>query len=298
MLKYKLFKEDDYFKIAFFAMASPCEILLFTQDKSFAKKIANIAIAEIQRIESKYSRYQKDNHCWQLNHSFGKAISIDQETFDLLEYASQLFLLSDSMFDITSGVLRKIWQFSDGAIPPSQNEIVQLLPFIGFDKVTYSENDFFMPVGMELDFGGIGKEYCVDSVSNLIKMDCEKFSVSFLVNLGGDLFARNFNPAHPAWKVGLESVQHNNESQAVIEVSHGAIATSGSTKRAFKYQGKHYAHILNPVTGYPIEKAPLSVSVFARTCSLAGGMSSLAQLKGKNAEKFLIQNKVKYICCW
>jgi thiamine biosynthesis lipoprotein len=298
MHDYHITKLACYYRVSFSAMASPCEILLHTDNKELVSEIAKAAFIETSRIEDAFSRYKVNNLCWKLNQSNGQPVSINQETFKLLNYASQLFLLSNNLFDITSGVLRKVWQFTNDSKPPSQSQIDQVLPFVGFEKINYNQHEFSMPTGMEVDFGGIGKEYCVDTVASLVDIYCQKNEVSFLVNFGGDLVAKNYNIAHPAWKVGLESVQAKNESQAVIEVLRGAIATSGSTKRVFEYQGKQYAHILNPITGYPVEGAPRSVSVFAKTCSLAGGMSTLAQLQGKDAEKFLSDNKVKNICCW
>lgn len=291
-------QHKNIYKIVFNAMASPCEVLLYTDDRQLVEQVAQLAVSETRRIEKKFSRYISDNLCFQLNHSNGQAIAIDPETFQLLEYASQLFELSDGLFDITSGVLRKIWKFQTGEKPPTQKQITDKLQFIGFEKLQFDESKFVMPKNMEIDFGGIGKEYCVDRVANLIAPLCDKNKASFLVNFGGDLVAINYDSKHPAWIVGLESVKKEGESQAIIEVSQGAIATSGSTKRVFEYQGKTYAHILNPKTGYPIEGAPRSVSVFAQTCSLAGGMSTLAQLQGEKAETFLNENNIKNICCW
>lgn len=298
MTDYQLLKQQNIFKIVFNAMANACEILLYTQNKKLAQQIAQLSIAETRRIENKFSRYQKNNLCWKMNHSHGKAVSIDQETALLLTYSQQLFELSEGLFDITSGVLRKIWQFKAGMKPPSQAQINELLPYIGFNQIQFNQQSFTLPKSMQIDFGGVGKEYCVDAVSKIIEPICSQEKVSYLVNFGGDLIAKNYNQDHPAWIVGLENVVEGKKAQAIIEVSQGAIATSGSTKNVFEYKGKSYAHILNPKTGYPIEGAPRSVSVFAQTCSLAGGMSTLAQLQGAQAETFLQNNNIKHICCW
>lgn len=298
VIDYKIQQQKDFFKITFSAMACPCEVLVYTRELELVERVAIISSAEACRVEQRFSRYQKGNLCWQMNHSRGSAIDIDDETHSLLQYAEQLFHLSEGKFDITSGILRKIWSFSIGSKPPSQKEIDRLLPCIDFSRVQYDQSTFILPPEMEIDFGGIGKEYCVDRVVALITPLCESKSASFLVNFGGDLSAVNYNQIHPPWVVGLEDVVEEGKAATVIEVSQGAIATSGSTKRVFEYNGNQYAHILNPMTGSPVVGAPRSVSVFAQSCSLAGGMSTLAQLQGKQAEQFLQQNKVKYICCW
>lgn len=298
MQNFQLEKKQNIYKINFFAMASPCEVLLYTEDQALVEKIAQQVIAETRRIENKYSRYRQGNLCWRMNHSKGEKVAIDQETYFLLTYAKNLFELSQKCFDITSGVLRKAWRFESGSKPPSAEKINKLLPYIGFEKINFDEEYFCLPELMEIDFGGIGKEYCVDQVAELITPICQQNGVSFLINFGGDLRAGCFDDNHSPWIVGVEGVVDHNQMPLVIEVSQGSIATSGTNKRMFEFNKKRYTHILNPKTGYPIENTPISVSVFANSCSLAGGMSTLAMLQGEDAENFLKENKVKHICCW
>lgn len=297
-MTYQLSRENQHSKISFQAMASPCEVLLTTFDQSLIKEIAEKTCSETRRIEQKFSRYVKNNLCWQMNQSHGQPVTIDQETFQLLNFAKNMYQLSDGKFDITSGVLRKIWQFKPQAKPPSQIEINNLLPLIGFEKINYDEITFTMPEGMEIDFGGIGKEYCVDFITNTITPICKQHQINFLVNFGGDLSANQHKDNFEGWKVGLENADNPQLADTVIDIKQGAVATSGSTKRFFEYQGKTYSHILNPLTGKTIEGGPRSVSVFAQSCVLAGSMSTLALLQGAQAEDFLKENQVKYICCW
>lgn len=285
-------------KIGFGAMASPCEILVNSHNQSLVTRLAELALQITRDFEAKYSRYQAGNLCWQMNQSHGRAIAIDQETYQLLNYAKQLFELSQGLFDMTSGILRKAWQFHPDAPFPQPETIQPLLTQIGFDRLKFDQRSFFMPKGMEIDFGGIGKEYCVDKVVASLLPDCQKQNASFLVNFGGDLCARQLGKDLEPWLVGLEHVEHTDQACQLIEVSQGAIATSGSTKRFIEHQGVRYAHILNPKTGYPVQGAPRSVSVFAQSCSLAGGMATLAQLQGAEAESFLKENGVKYLCVW
>jgi len=95
-------------------MANPCEVLIETTSKKEARNLGKISRDEAQRIEAKYSRYIDDNIVHKINHSNGASIDVDDETARLLDFASQCFELSDGLFDITSGVLRRAWQF-DGS---------------------------------------------------------------------------------------------------------------------------------------------------------------------------------------
>ncbi len=298
MPNYQITQEQTYSKIAFDAMASPCEILIRSLDSNFCNKIGKLVYQETIRIQDKFSRYIKGNLVDKMNNSNGKPVVIDQETFNLLEYAKNLYQLSDGEFDITSGILRKIWIFSPNSKPPTKKEINTLLLQIGFDKLQYNQQEFVMPQNMQLDFGGIGKEYAVDQVIQAIYSKCKTNNSSFLVNFGGDLSAIQFNQSDPAWLVGVEPTDNLIKNNAVIKVKHGSVATSGNTKRFLEYKGRRYGHLLNPKTGYPIDDAPQSITVFAANCVLAGSYSSLAMLQGKNAESFLEQQSIKYICNW
>ncbi len=283
-------------------MASPCEILLRSLDHDFCKKIAKIATQETVRIEDKFSRYIKDNLVDQMNKSFGLPVEIDDETYQLLEYARQLYDLSDGMFDITSGVLRKLWTYANTSRPPSDQQILSLIEYIGFNKIDYKRTSFTMPKEMEIDFGGIGKEYAVDQVCNKIRKICQHENCGFLVNFGGDIAAESFSSKDPEWIVGVEETHNRktklNRDHSVIRIKHGCVATSGNSKRFIQFKGKRYGHLLNPKTGYPIEGAPMSITAFANSCVLAGSFSSLAMLHGAQAESFLQEQNVDYICNW
>src|SRR5512143_3235192 len=116
-------KRTDHWIGRFSAMASPCEILLEVDGRSTAERLVRSATREAWRIEEKFSRYRDGNIIHLINHSRSKAIEVDAETANLLDLADQCYRLSEGKFDITSGVLRKIWQFKPGAAIPSQSEI-------------------------------------------------------------------------------------------------------------------------------------------------------------------------------
>jgi FAD:protein FMN transferase len=97
----------------------------------------------------------------------GTSVRIDDETEALVDYAKACFAKSNGAFDVTSGILRFAWDFSRSR-PPSQASIDALLPRIGLDKVTVSDGYLhFAQAGMELDFGGLGKEYAADRAAEV-----------------------------------------------------------------------------------------------------------------------------------
>jgi len=304
MSQFEVTLHDNFARIAFSAMASPCEVLVRNMDIDFCQSIGQMIYTETTRIEKKYSRYIKGNLVDRMNKSHGKQVKIDSETFNLLEYARNLYEMSDGLFDITSGVLRNIWNFTPNSKPPNKSQIQKEIKKIGFDRLLYDRKTFQMASGMEIDFGGIGKEYAVDQVVKRLEKQCSGSKSSFLVNFGGDLSACKLDENAPPWTVGLESPKNDCSSESYewpesfISISHGSVATSGNTKRFLEYKGKRYGHLLNPKTGYPIEHAPQSITTFSDNCVMAGSLSSLAMLQGKEAETFLTDQSVKHLCVW
>lgn len=292
---------DGIWRGSFKAMASDCEVLLEGVDKPLAEGLVRIATKEAWRIEFKYSRYRDDNVMAQINDSNGQTLEIDRETSALLSFADQCFQLSDGLFDITSGVLRKVWRFDGSDKIPSKNQIAKILPFIGWQKVyreTQGAVDFVsLPKGMELDLGGLGKEYAVDRTLFVIQQKLAQFELikaSVLVNYGGDLACSGPRLVGEPWCVAVESIKKNNKASAQVRLSQGAVATSGDANRFLLKNGIRYSHVLNPKTGFSVINAPHSVSVAGATCMQAGMLSTIASLNGCEAEEFLKAQELEY----
>ncbi len=301
MPDFTLRPHKDHWIGTYAAMASTCEIIIDNSEQELAQKLTRIAQQETLRIQQKFSRYQKDNLLWQINHANGAVVNIDSETAHLLDFADQCFQLSDGYFDITSGCLRRAWTFDGSDILPSKESVNALLPFIGWQKVIWKKangqknheesSQLQMPAGMEIDFGGIGKEYAVDSVMRLLRAQT---NTPILVNFGGDLAVTGARKNGAPWQVGIEALDANKHADKILEISAGALATSGDSRRFLIANNQRYGHILNPFTGWPIMDAPRSVTVAGSNCIQAGMLATFALLKGKQAEQFLAEQGVPF----
>ena len=285
-------REDGITAVSFTAMASPCEVLLDSSDILEAGELGRLAAQEAWRIEAKFSRYRPDSIISVINRSQGNAVVVDSETAALIDYAAQCHALSEGRFDITSGVLRRGWTFDGSDRVPTRDTVAQLLPLIGFEKVDWKSPHITLPKGMEIDFGGFGKEYAVDRVLGLITA---QFKGAALVNFGGDLAAQGA-PGSAPWQVGVERPDTDREARLLLELTQGALATSGDTHRFLLQHGVRYGHILDVRTGWPVPNPPRSVSVAASTCLEAGLLATLAMLQGATAEAFLSEHAARYWC--
>lgn len=285
-------KEHD-FGFHFQAMASPCELRIEGWPESEARALAQQAIDEVQRIEAKYSRYQPDSIVSRINASAGQPepISVDEETAHLLGFADQLHQFSDGLFDITSGILRRAWDFKSGK-PPAPEQLAALLPCVGWSQVERSGEQIRLPrPGMQLDFGGFGKEYAADRAATLLQQQGVRHG---LVNLGGDIRVIGPRTDGSPWWLGIQHPRQSERTIASVPLREGGLATSGDYERYFIHEGLRYCHILDPRTGWPVRHWQ-SVSVVAPACLAAGAITTVGMLKGPTALDFLLSQGVDYL---
>lgn len=280
----------------FVAMACPCEVLMEPVPEALARRILEAVSGCAWRIEAKFSRYRDDNIVHAINSSAGRPVTVDAETARLLDFAATLTRLSDGRFDITCGVLGKAWRFDGGSHVPAQAEIDALLALVGWHRVAWQSPVFSMQPGMRIDLGGIGKEYAVDAAAALAADVAP--GVSCLVNFGGDVAVRIPRRDGRSWQVGIESAARPGVAAVIVDLAHGALATSGDSRRFVLKDGRRYCHVLDARTGWPVADAPRSVTVAADTCTQAGTLTTLSLLRGAEAESFLQSQGVRHWVQW
>jgi thiamine biosynthesis lipoprotein len=284
-------------------MGSPCGLDLYVDHgektgtgsaDTAVNNAARAAIAEVARLEQKYSRFLPDSVTTRINEAAGaaEAMRVDDETAALLDYANTGFELSGGSFDITSGVLRRVWDWRSGRLP-SEGSLRGVLAQIGWQKVEWQRPWLRLPVaGMELDFGGYVKEYAADRVAGL----CRDLGMRHgLVDLGGDIAIVGPNPDGSPWRIGIRNPRAPDSAIARIDLAHGAIASSGDYERFMFVDGVRYCHILDPRTGWPVSGLA-SVSVAAPHCVVAGTATTIAMLSGRRGEEFLASLGLPHLC--
>ena len=276
-------REPGLWAAQFSAMGGPCEALFHGVSEGEARRLGTMAAAEAWRIERKYSRYRDDSVIGTIHRNRGRDMILDEETARLVEFARECHALSDGRFDISCGVLRHAWHFDGSSRLPDPQQVAALLPRVGFDKLRWNAPRLMLPEGMEIDLGGLGKEYAVDRACEQLATECR---CPILVNFGGDLRAHG-TPPRGAWQVGIERPGQEESEALLLDLARGALATSGDARRFLLKDGVRYGHILDPRTGWPVVGAPRSVTVAASSCVEAGVLATLALLHGPGAESFL-----------
>jgi thiamine biosynthesis lipoprotein len=284
------------FGVDFGAMASRCEVRLMARDEAEARALAQPAIDEVRRVEAKFSRYRDDSVTARINASAGQWVTVDDETAALLDFGAALWRDSAGLFDLTSGVFRRAWNFKTKAVP-SEDALAALRPLVGWDKLQFERQGeggrlrLSVP-GMEIDFGGIGKEYAADRAAMLLR---ERGLAHGFVNLGGDVRAFGPQPDGAPWRIGIQHPRQSEVLMGSVELHEGAVATSGDYERYFERDGRRYCHILDPRSGWPTTHWQ-SVAVAAPACVAAGACTTVAMLMPeRDALAFLRAQGVRFL---
>lgn len=198
-------------KLTFKALGGANEVTIWSDSEDKSCTIANDLKKEVERIEKKFSRYDPESIISKINLAAGEVeIEVDSETADLIDFGELCYKESKGLFDLSSGVLRKVWDFKTAKIP-KQVEVDSILPLIGWNKIIWKKPKIFLSKpGMQIDFGGIGKEYAVD---RLITMAQELKVDAALINLAGDVRCIGRPPDYQSWKIGIN---HPREKGKVI----------------------------------------------------------------------------------
>lgn len=278
-------KSLELYEHQFIAMGSPCKMSIYAQPSPMVSSAISMAEKEVRRLEAAYSRYRPDSLLSKINQvaSTGGDIEVDEETASLLDYAEACYEDSDRLFDITSGCLSRAWS-PDITECPEPGVIDRLRSSIGWEKLIWSSPRLqFSSPGLELDLGGIVKEYAADRAAEIL---LSQGIESGAVNLGGDIQVLGPHPDGMPWLIGIRHPRSEDKVHRFFEITRGAIASSGDYERCTIINGVRYSHIINPLTGWPTTGLA-SVTVISDLCVVAGSLSTIAMLKEEKGPQWL-----------
>lgn len=266
-------------------MGTPCELRLAGVPVAQSQAAAQAVRDDVQRLEQRYSRYRDDSDLAAIHRvaASGGSLDVDDETAALLNYAQACHQQSGGRFDITSGLLRRAWN-GHGTRLPTAAELAPLLARVGWQHLHWQAPRLgFGQPGMELDLGGIVKEYAADRAATLL---ADAGIVHGLVNLGGDVRVLGPQPDGSPWRVGVRHPHHPGRLLTTLALTGGALASSGDYERCRVVDGVRYGHILDPRSGWPVQGLA-AVSVAAPLCVVAGSASTIAMLMGREGPGWL-----------
>ena len=276
-------------------MGSRFDITIVAQDSLMAEQSIDTVIAEVTRIENLISDWRPYTQISKVNQNAGIApVQVDAEVFALTERALHFSQLTDGAFDISFAAMDRIWKF-DGSMTaiPSPEAIKKSVRNVGYQNIILDKEKltiFLRQKGMKIGFGALGEGYAADRCRQMLLARGVKAGI---VNGSGDMSSWGKQPNGNDWVIGITNPLHRDTLFAVVPLKQPAVVTSGSYEKFVVFNGKRYAHIINPKTGYPATGVS-SVTVFGPSAETANGFSTSLMVLGKDNGLKLIRKHPEY----
>ena len=257
----------------FVAMGGPCRLRADTTHAAAAERALANAEREVRRLDEKYSDFLPTSLVSRINASAGTTCAIDAETYGLLRFAGTLWRESGRLFDPTSAALRRLWRDATSEVP-GETQLQEALDLTGWQQVQLAPGRVRLRRGMEIELGGVVKEYAVDRAADILRAAGIRHA---LVDLAGDMHAIGEQGNGRPWRIGIRQPGAASAVAGWVDVEEAGLATSGDYARGWRIDGQTFSHLINPLTGWPV-RGLRSVSVIADRCLVAGAVASLAML--------------------
>ena len=273
-LKNMLVGELREFRVKTLLMGSSFEFIVVGNNPEGADRIIKDGVAEVERLENLLSEWRPNTEVSAVNKSSGKkAIKVSKEVYQLTQRSLALSNMTQGAFDISFNGMN-VYNFDKSSITsfPDTTLIETKLKTVGFEKIKLQNDNhiFLSDSGMSIGFGASGKGFAADEVKKLWQ---ERGVKSGVVNASGDLVAWGKRADGSPWKVGIADPEDINKVLFWIPVENQAVATSGSYEKYFEYNGQRYAHIINPLTGFPVTDKK-SVTVISPSGELSDALAT------------------------
>lgn len=265
---------------------------LSDQELDFQKEFDSV----FESVNKSMSTYRPDSDISRINKG-DSTVRIDQMFRDVFELSKEINKRTDGYFDPTVGVLVNAWGFGPGEeIRMDSIKVDSLLKFVGFDKVSVTENNQIKKryPNIYFDFNAIAKGYAIDRLALFLD---QKGIQDYLVEVGGEVVAKGENRIKKKhWTLGIEDpeVLDSRKLKKIISLKDRALASSGNYRkyRIDPNTGKKYVHTINPKTGYTKNSNVLGASVIANTCATADAYATAFMVIDLDESiKLLVQNK-------
>ena len=246
---------------------------------------------ELERLTLIFSTYQDDSEISEVNaDTSGEWVSVTPDFLTVASHARRIFVASQGAFDPTVGTFVERWGFGSATLDarPSAQEITDIRLRTGFNHIEIRE----VPAAirkktdnLRLDFSGIAKGFAVDTLAELtLDLECE----DFLIDIGGEVRVNGSNASGTPWRVGIENPLEPDQVLGYLELSSGAVATSGTYRNVKTIDGEQLSHLIDPTVGRPVDHELLLASVYTDEATTADAWATALAVRGIEAGMELI----------
>lgn len=256
--------------------------------------------AEMEKVNASLSMFNPHSVIAKINR--GESDSTDLLFREMFIKAAQVNRETQGAFDITVAPLVNAWGFGFKTDSfPSAEKIDSILRLVGMDKMTLEGDRLIKRVkGMEIDASSIAKGLGTDLVADYLD---RKGVTDYMVEIGGEIRAKGMSTKGRPWRIGIDkpiddATGANREIAVVVELTSGALATSGNYRNFYIHDGKKYAHTINPRTGYPVQQDILSASVYTDSCMKADAYATAFMVLGLEVAQEIVNHNSTLEACF
>ncbi len=262
-------------------MGSPFALIFYADDSATAAALIVKAFALVDSLNHIFSDYDPDSELSRLSRTAGtnRFVPLSAPLLDILQQSKTAWEVSRGAFDITMGPLSRLWRQSRKEKRfPADTAIQKALEKTGFQKLKWAADGRSVQLfqnPMQLDLGGIAKGYVAQAVINFLQSNGIGAA---LADAGGDMACSGAPPGKAGWTIGINMPEADATLlPGTIELSGGAVATSGDIYQFTQHNGKKYSHIINPKTGYGVT-ARRNVTVVAKDGATADWLATACSI--------------------
>jgi thiamine biosynthesis lipoprotein len=292
------------------AMGSTYSVELYGYERVEMEAAADAALDEARDLDDLLSNYKPESQWSEVNrYAAERPVKVSPELFRLLSACLEYSRESEGAFDISVGPLMKVWGFYKGTGHlPHRAQVAAALTNVGYRHVHLdpaAQTVRFDRPGVDLDPGGIGKGYAVDRMVDVLRQ--KGVTEAFVAGSDSSLYGMGAPPDEPrGWRVVIKDPRYPDRTATEVFLKDMSLSTSGSYEKFFRAEGRIYAHIMDPRTGYPAQGVSEVSVVAPRTIDseawakpyFVNGRQWTISHKPKDFRVFFCEDRTEQPCAW
>jgi thiamine biosynthesis lipoprotein len=247
----------------------------------------------LNALDQSVSVYNASSIISRINNNDTTALA-DSAFINIFNYAKEVSDKTGGAFDMTIGPLVNAWGFGTSPIMKTDSaSIDSIRKLVNYNAVRLSGQKVKKDnPGIRFDFNAIAQGYSIDIISGFLD---EKGISAYLVDIGGEVYAKGHKPSGQRWRVGIEKpaqdIEAGQQVKVIVEIEDEALSTSGNYRKYYEKDGIRYSHTIDPSTGYPVTHTLLSVSVKAKNCWTADAYATAFMVMGLEKSKLFLEHE-------
>lgn len=285
------------------AMGTVVHQTIYARDEKAGEAFSEKAMEVLNGLEGNLLSWRLEgSEVYRLNASGGgeKGMALSEELWGVLRKCQELYRDSRGTFDVTMGAVVRLWNIDQWAAgeqagefrPPEAGELERAIGACGSDRLKLSEgetNRAFLPRGMQIDLGAVGKGLALNEILELLQQDPRIDAA--VISVGGSVLTYGSKPDGSSWKVAIPNPDDTGVNVGILVLEgQWCVSTSGDYERYVEAAGVRYHHILDPRTGCPAGSGVRSVTVLSKDGFDSDGLSTACFILGPEEGMALAQS--------